>query len=1008
MNLNASELATIDFYQWEYLGRGYYHFATPVDIVPPYIPFKRKIHNDTTSIDDGRVPSLLTSLVNLFNSPPEEKPTEELTIKPTYLLVEEVPELTGFSLSFSNNYEVLQSVVSQFLNTLSFSYHPISFEILATFENIEIQIVCSSEDLLSLEVQLKAYFPNIMVTVIDPTEALFSISTDVAIADFGLNEEYMRPIMSVENFKIDPLTSVIATLEMLKEGETALIQTIFKGVSAPWSHDIISSVSDGKGGSFFVDSPEMLNCAKQKVSQPLFSVIHRVAVQGENDQRSKYLSTILAQNITSSTSSEYNKLIPLSNEGYKYDFHLYNVMHRSSNRFGFLLNTKELTTLVHYPNNSVVSEFLHTETRITRAVKKLYRNQKYILGSNTHKGVTHSVSVSDENKVRHTHITGVTGVGKSTLIANMIIDDINHGNGVFLFDPFGDITEHIIERVPSHRKEDVVLIDPSDTDFPIGFNLLHAPTELEKMVLSSDLVSAFKQHATAWGDNMTSVLSYAINTFLDSSQGGTLIELKRFLLEDKFRKQFLRSVAAPSIHYYWNNEYTQVKKRITPLLTRIDTFLRPTIIRHMLAQKSGIDFKECIEQKKIVLIKLPLGLIGEENSYLLASLFISKINQVALARQSLSEEQRHPFYVYIDEFQYYITPSISSILSGARKYGLGLIISHQDLGQIKDSSILNSVLSNPTIRICFRLGDTDAKKLADGFAHFDSQDLQSLNIGQAIMRVGSSNNDWNLDTKLLSEVDIHEAQEQRSEIVKNSRRKYATPKTEVQEILKNLLPKAPENIQQEIEVIPVAPSESIEISKPTPKSLSALDEQKESYLKETEEVQTQRTHVRLQLLIKNLALQQGYKVSIEEPTKKGGRVDVALLKGSQRIGVEVAITNSINYEVGNINKCFEDGYINVIVVSQSKIHLSNIKKKTKETLAKDLFVKVTFLLEHELADYFAQSSTKNTKKDTSKKVRGYRIKTNHVDINTSQKDEKKRSLNEILSQSIKKTRKPKE
>ncbi|MEN8775492.1 MAG: hypothetical protein ABF263_09230 [Polaribacter sp.] len=197
---------------------------------------------------------------------------------------------------------------------------------------------------------------------------------------------------------------------------------------------------------------------------------------------------------------------------------------------------------------------------------------------------------------------------------------MKQGNGCALFDPHSDIVEDVLARVPENRKDDIFLIYPSDSEFAIGFNLLGATTDAEKIVLSSDLVSSFKRHATAWGDNMSAVLSNAINTFLESSRDGTLIELKRFLLEEDFRNVFLTSVEDPSIHYYWNNEYAMVRKGIAPLLTRIDAFLRPKILRYMLAQNKGVDFRACIEEKKIVLINLSQGLIGEENSFLLGSI----------------------------------------------------------------------------------------------------------------------------------------------------------------------------------------------------------------------------------------------------------------------------------------------------------------------------------------------------------------------------------------------------
>ncbi|MFY0630012.1 MAG: type IV secretion system DNA-binding domain-containing protein [Flavobacteriaceae bacterium] len=982
MKLSASELATLDFYQWEYLGRGYYLSNTPVNIEPPYIPFVRPTNSSNITIDDGKAPSLASQLVSFFNTSEKEEPKKELTIEPNYLEVDEVPELLGLSLSFSDNYKILQSVVTQFLNILSFTYHPISFEIVAVFEKIRVQIVSSKQDFPTVESQLKAYFPDVMITSIDPMEYCFDGYSAVAITDFGLNEEYMRPIASSNNYDFDPLVPIIATLEQLQEGETALVQTIFKGVSAPWSRDITYAVSDGRGGSFFMDSPEMLNCAKEKVSQPLFSVVKRIAVQGNNKNRSKYLATTIAKHISTVTSSSYNKLIPLSNEGYNYDFHLYNVLHRTSNRLGCILNSTELATIAHYPNRSVVSEFLHTTLRKTRAAHKEYQNLKYVLGTNTHRGVTNNITISDEHKVRHTHVIGSTGVGKSTLLITMMVDDMNHGNGLFLFDPHGDIVDDVMARVPSHRINDVIIIDPSDTDFPIGFNLLHAPTDVEKIVLSSDIVETFKRYATSWGDNMSAVLAQAVNTFLESSKAGTLIELKRFLLEDEYRKQFLKTITDPSLHYYWNNEYGFVKKRIAPLLTRLDTFLRPKIIRYMLAQKNGIDLKECIEEKKIVLFKLPQGLIGEENSHLLGSLLLSKINQVTLGRQSLSKEKRIPFYTYIDECHHYLSNSITSILSGARKYGLGLVLTHQDLTQINDPKILNSILSNPMVRICFRLGDNDAKKLSDGFAHFDAQDLQSLDIGQAIMRVGSSAHDWNISTEQLRAIDSQEIEHKRTNIVNRTREQYGSPREEIEELLRQLLPKLTvkeldeqkpdEPILLDIKKIDrLASGEDENIIESIPKTLEPLEEQKDVYLKQIKKQEIIKKHQEIQQYIQAIARQRGFKVEIEKQIKNNKRIDLVLTRDKLTIAIEVAVTNSIAYEVANIRKCLSSNITKVLVVSESKTHLNNIKKEMTKALSKATS-NVLFIQPEEIGEYLDTFNEKPTKEQ---RIKGYRVRT---------------------------------
>ncbi|CAL2093344.1 AAA-like domain-containing protein [Tenacibaculum sp. 190524A02b] len=1000
MELTASEQATLHFYNWEYRHRGYYHFETPIDIEVPYVPFHHGTYTNPV-IDDGRVPTLFQQIGKLLAPPKkQEEPKQELTeVIPRFLEFSEKPNLVGFSLSFPKGSEINVQRNIEFLNMLSFTEHMVSFEIVGSSDTIAIQIVCGEYDIGRVRSQIQAYFPTAIVRDIDITEFGFNEEKEIAIADFGLNDEYMRSIHTTESFSIDPLTSVIATMESLQGNEVAVLQILFKGITSPLAKDTIYAVSDGAGGSFFSDSPEMPICAKDKISNPLFSVVMRMATQGENNRESQYLAQELARSITSISQSQYNKLIPLSNEGYDYDFHTYNLHHRLSNRLGFILNSKELNTFVHYPNKTLVSQKLGIGNEKTKYVPQEAIKQKYILGINTHNGIETNVTLNDEMRLRHTHIIGATGVGKSTLIANMMIEDMNAGNGCTLFDPHGDIVEDVLLRIPQHRKDDVIVIDPSDEKFSIGFNLLNANSDIEKIVLGSDLVNTFRQHATAWGDNMTAVLSNAINTFLESSKGGTLIELKRFLLEDAFRQNFLKYVNNPSFHYYWNNEYPIMRKGISPLLTRIDTFLRPKTIRCIMAQKTGVDFQKSINEKKIILIKLSQGLIGEENSYILGSLFLSKLNQVTLSRQNIPQKQRHPYYIYCDEFQNFITPNVTKILSSARKYGLGLILAHQELGQIDDTKILNSVISNPHTRVCFRLGDIDAKKLESGFSFFDTDDLQSLGTGQAIIRIGSSNKDCNISTFPLPKV-AESAKTVREYVIDNTRKRYATPREEVEEILESLLPKIKEiqkeknkdtddikvetkTVQQDIEV-----KKEVEEKKKTrlvnidsevkeeTSDQTDFEKQKENYLKQAKEQETLRKHRSIQNFIRTIAHQRGYRVHLEEELPNGQRVDVGLVKNDIRIAIEVAVSNSNSYEVKNIQKCITHGYQLVYLVSESEVHLKNIKKEVSKTLNTQEKKRVFYIKPDELVQYLDIPTEEDTKAPP-KRVKGWRIDVNY-------------------------------
>ncbi len=277
---------------------------------------------------------------------------------------------------------------------------------------------------------------------------------------------------------------------------------------------------------------------------------------------------------------------------------------------------------------------------------------------------------------------------------------------------------------------------------------------------------------------MNTVLANAIMAFLESSEGGTLSDLRRFLVEPGFRAQFLPTVQDPEIVYYWQKEFPLLTgKPQGPILTRLDTFLRPKVIRHMVSQKENrIDFAAIMNGRKILLAKLSQGFIGEENSYLLGTLIVSKLNQTAVSRQNMAASERKHFYLYVDEFHNFVTPSLAAILAGARKYNLGLVLAHQELHQLsnRDSDVASAVISNPYTRVCFRLGDFDAKKLEEGFSFFKAKDLQNLSVGHAVCRIERAEYDFNLKITPLPAVEAELAARRREQIVAASRERYAT------------------------------------------------------------------------------------------------------------------------------------------------------------------------------------------------------------------------------------------
>ena len=942
-----SEKATKNFYDWELRGRGYQLFPYPVHLEPTYTNFYHAFSN-TEYIDDGKVPTLFQKIFTKQNNTTKE----EFEERPPRVF-EYSPFLNIYNLNFSLKQKIDPSLILEFLNMLSESYSPISFEIIGREGMIDMQIVSGMDDSRRILHLLEAYFPSSTIKAENTNRFPFNSKNTVLIVDFGYDEEFMRPI----KYPSDGLISIMTVFEGLRNGETGMLQIIFQGVNNPWADSIFKSVSVGSN-SFFPYSPEMLTCAKNKVSSPLFAVVFRLAVQSYDSKEAERIACEVILNIITASKSCFNSLVPLSNQDYQYELHLANLKLRGTNRFGMIMNSQEMASFINF---SISSKYL-TNTSKTKTVPKELTNNDYLLGVNIHLGIKKDVTLTDNHRLKHCHIIGATGTGKSTLITNLFLEDIKNGNGCALFDPHGDTIDEIITRIPKDRLNDVVLLDPSDSEYSFGFNLLSAKTEVEKIVLSSDLVDAFIRHSTSWGDQMTSVLSNAINAFLYSSKGGTLVDLKRFLLESSFRKEFLKSVEDRNIHYYWDNEYILLRKAsISPLLTRLDTFLRPRIIRNILSQKNGLDFNEVINERRILLVKLSQGLIGEENSYLLGTLILSKIYQVAQARQNICKSARYPFYIYLDEFHNFISPSINGILSGSRKYGVGLILAHQELNQIKDPNIYNSVLSNANIRVCFRLGDLDAKKLESGFSSFVSNDLQNLDTGEVIVKVGKTTDDFSMKTIPVSSEGTEN--DNRMIITENTRVNYSIKTTEIEREINNQMPHFVESCTAKVKEVLIQ-EETVEKEEKQDIGVKGKE-----YLENFKEQGEIREHRYLQTFVKKIAEQRGFKASIEEEIE-GGRIDVVLVKDDVKIACEIAVSNSVEYEVKNINKCLSAGYPTVCVVSKDEKHL----KRIQESAGKELREQETvhFLPFSQIPEFLNSFTVKE--QERVERIRGYRVK----------------------------------
>lgn len=1021
MSLALEEYLTAQFYAWEQRGRGWNVFDQPIELESEFFPFFGHFQPESnTRIDYGKRPRFFPGLqeaLGLFKKPSAKSEVEVFNsleeMYPIQAYIYDNPNpVTEFQINFDKDTKVVFENMEQLLLMLSTGRNIVGFEIFGTKDKISVQFAYTGNNSGGFRSYINAYAPGVAVNESPKNlERSIDFGKETLVIDLGLRDEFMRPIRVWNKFDPDPLSGCIAALEALEDGEFGMLQILFQPTMNPWAESIYRSVTNGSGGSFFTDAPDMLTLAKEKVSCPLYACVVRAIGQSKTEDRALTIAEEVARSLISFHRTGSNTLIPLPGEP---SCDAEDVLMRRSRRIGMLLNSNELASLVHIPDRSITSSKLRVHAGKTKSAPVEVTGHSFELGLNIHLGKGTPVSVSDQQRLRHMHVIGATGTGKSSLLLNLITEDIQQGRGVAVLDPHGDLIEEAIKQIPEERLKDVVLVDPGDSEYPIGLNLLSAHSDVERIILSSDMVALFRRFATSWGDQMTSVLANAINAILESKNGGTLIDLRRFLVETGFRNKFLETVDDPNIVYYWKNEFQLLRQNsVAPILTRLDTFLRPRIIRNMMAQKEGLDFTNIINSQKILLVKLAQGSIGEENSYLLGTLFVAKLHQAAQSRQNIPPEQRTPFYFYIDEFQNFITPSMSAILSGARKYGLGLILAHQDLDQLaaKDTELANSVLSNPAIRVCFRCGDKDAGKLEGGFSYFDATDLQSLGIGQAIVRVGQKDHDFNLSFNLLRKVEAREAEEKHRAVVEHSRSNYALFHTAMEEVLKDALQieKTPSKPKQPKDVPKEGPVEETITAPPIIEKLSSsidIENEARKFVEKEAEKEKQREHRFIQEFVKSVAEARNFKAVMEEPVNDyAGKVDVSLFRDDLKIACEISVTNTVEYEVQNIRKCFTAGYSLVFMISNDQVHLNAIRTLAVSEIADSLHSRLFFVSKD---DFVSQLDLLLVQRShpTETRAKGYRVKLNYTGSADSSLQQK--ALKDVILSSMRRKEKDEE
>ena len=395
--------------------------------------------------------------------------------------------------------------------------------------------------------------------------------------------------------------------------------------------------------------------------------------------------------------------------------------------------------------------------------------------------------IKTDDRRRHLYTVGKTGMGKTEMLANMAIQDIQRGNGVAIVDPHGEFAERMLDFVPKDRVNDVIYFNPADMDYPIAFNVIEQVAPEYRHLIASGLMGVFKKiWPDVWSARMEYILHNSILALLEYP-GSTLLGINRLLADKDYRNKLVEKITDPTIKSFWTSEFAKYPERfreeaVAPIQNKVGQFISAPLVRNIIGQTAtAFNIREIMDKGKILIVNLSKGKIGEDASHLLGALVITKLQLAAMSRVDTSEEERKDFYLYVDEFQNFATEAFANILSEARKYKLCLILAHQYITQM-DETVRDAIFGNVGTIITFRIGAADAEFLEKEFLpEFNADDLVNLakfNIYLKLMIEGVASQAFSATTLAPF---IKPAKSNREKIIQISREHYGTKKSAIEE-----------------------------------------------------------------------------------------------------------------------------------------------------------------------------------------------------------------------------------
>ncbi|MDO8495775.1 MAG: type IV secretion system DNA-binding domain-containing protein [bacterium] len=629
----------------------------------------------------------------------------------------------------------------------------------------------SSEDII--EKQMYGYYPSAEITKVNDY-SIFNPEGIAAGATISYTENSILPIRTYQKFESDPMGVILTAMSQLEtEGEGAAMQILIRPTHRGEKKSLATKVSrEMQSGFAFkealkrikhpakpkkidpnkppeIEKPrvvtpaddEVIKALTNKASKQNFDVNIRFVASALNEARAQQILENLNGSLVQFASPDLNGLKTSKMEGGALKRLLYNFAFRLFNEQQVVtMSTEELASLYHFPIASTASPKVNFLKAKPSEPPSNLPTSGVIIGKNIFRGVETPVRMTDEDRRRHMYVIGQTGTGKTTIMKSMVCQDIENGKGVCIIDPHGDFAEFALSIVPKERVEDVIYFDPGDLERPLGLNMFEIdPTHPEQktMVINElfGIIDKLYDLKTTGGPMFEKYFKNAALLLLDDYANDipTLADISRVLVNDQFRADKLSRETNPLVKEFWQLEAEKAGgeaslANMAPYISsKVDTFVSNEFLRPIINQKkSAFNFRDIMDQKKILVVNLSKGRIGDLNANLLGMIIVGKLLMAALSRVDMDEKTRNDFYLYIDEFQNFTTDSISTILSEARKYRLNLVVGHQFIKQLKEN-IRDAVFGNVGSVVSFRISSDDAEFMKNKFEPvFTPQDLMNI------------------------------------------------------------------------------------------------------------------------------------------------------------------------------------------------------------------------------------------------------------------------------------------